>query len=67
MIKFSKRLKEIREESGLSQSKLAKELGFSQSTITKWETGERSPNLEVLVQIAKYFKASTDYLLGIED
>lgn len=64
---FTKRLKELREEKGLTTLQLGKELGFSNASISRWENGERIPNIKVLVEIAKFFKVSTDYLCGLED
>lgn len=64
---FIKRLKEIRKDKGLSMSELANKIGVSTNTISRWERGERIPNLEALVALAKFFKVSTDYLCGLED
>ncbi len=64
---FSEKLKELRLEKGITQTTLAKELGISQAGIAKWETGDRSPDIEYVVIIAKYFGVTTDYLLGLED
>ena len=62
--KFSVRLKELREEKGISQLKLANELKVTQSTIAKWETGDREPSISFLIAIATYFGESIDYLVG---
>ena len=64
---FIKRLKEIRKDKGLSMSELANKIGVSTNTISRWERGERIPNLEALVTLDKFFKVSTDYLCGLED
>lgn len=64
---FYKKLKELREENSLLQKQLANELGVSQVTIARWETGNREPSFDMLIKIAKYFGVSTDYLLGLED
>lgn len=64
---FIKRLKEMRKDKGLSMSELANKIGVSTNTISRWERGERIPNLEALVALAKFFKVSTDYLCGLED
>ena len=65
--KFSIRLKELRELKGLSQSKLANELGYTQPCIGKWEAGTRNPSLDDVIAIAIFFNVSTDYLLGLTD
>ena len=67
MEKFSERLKELRQENGLSQIQLAKETGISKSAIGFWETGERVPSALAIITLAKYFNVSADYLLGLED
>lgn len=64
---FAERIKELREERKLTMSQLAKELGIRQSTISRWERGERLPNLDAIIALAKFFKVSTDYLCGLED
>lgn len=64
---FQVRLKELREKAGLSQSALAKRLGFAQSTIGMWESGKNKPEFDTLTQIADFFHVSVDYLLGRED
>ena len=64
---FPQRLKELRIEKELSQNQLAKETGFSQAAINRWESGLQIPNIEVAIAFAKFFEVSTDYLLGLED
>ena len=67
MNKFSQRLKELREENKLLQKQLASELGVSQVTIARWETGSREPSFDDLIRIARYFSVTTDFLFGLED
>jgi len=62
---FGERLKEIREESKLTQTEFAKVFGTSKSNINKWESGVHAPNLETVVRLAVFFKVPTDYLLGL--
>ena len=61
---FRARLVELRKEKGLSQVGLATELGVDCSTIAKYETGDRLPDLVMLCKLADFFGSSTDYLLG---
>ncbi|KAI4453504.1 seca inner membrane component of sec protein secretion system [Holotrichia oblita] len=56
MNKFAKRLKELREEKGLTQSQLGKATGISQAGIAKWETGDRSPSIDSLIALVKFMK-----------
>ncbi len=65
--KFAKRVAELRLEKNLSQTELAKILEISQTTVAKWENGERKPSVNALIDIANFFDVSTDYLLGIKD
>ena len=64
---FAERLKELREEKGLSIRMLSKEVGYSDVAIGRWESKKQIPNIETLITFAKYFNVSSDYLLGLED
>lgn len=57
------RLNELRKSKGISQLKLALALNTNQNTISRYETGEREPDINTLIQIADYFNVSIDYLL----
>ena len=48
---------------GLKPNPVAKELGLSSATVTKWKNGTL-PQSETLLKIADYFNVTTDYLLG---
>lgn len=61
---FSKRLREIRKKSGLSQEKLAKELEISKSALSYYEKGERIPDIVFLDKVCIYYNVSFDYLMG---
>lgn len=67
MYTFCERLKELREEKNLSYKKLAKETGFSDTALGRWERGTQIPNIETLIVLCQYFKVSSDYMLGLED
>ena len=64
---FKDRLKELREEKGISQSQLAKETGLNQASISLLEGGRRVPTAPTIITLAKYFEVTTDYLLGMTD
>jgi transcriptional regulator with XRE-family HTH domain len=64
---FSIRVKDLREKSGLSMEQLATKLGVSKSRVNMWENNGTIPRGDVLIQLAKYFEVSTDYLLGNDD
>ncbi len=61
------RLKEIRQEKGLTQTKLAQMLSTTQSTVGKYEREEIQLTVDVIIKICKMFEISSDYLLGLED
>lgn len=61
------RLKELRKEKGISQLKLALDLSANQNTISRYETGEREADYEMLIKLADYFNVSIDYLLERTD
>ena len=61
------RLKELREKRRLNQEGLALKLSVSQSTISAYEIGERTPDLETLIAIANFFNVSLDYLVGLSE
>ena len=66
MVEFGNTLKTLRINNNLTQSQLAQQLGLTKSVISAYETGIRMPSYDVLIQIAKKFKVTTDYLLGVE-
>lgn len=64
---LSKRLVEVRKENGYTRKRLAEELGRPYRTITNYETGEHEPGHKYLIEIAKKFGVTIDYLLGLSD
>ena len=63
---LAERLKELRMENNLTQKQVADILKISPSIISGYETGERTPSVEVLLSLSYLYKCSTDYLLGRE-
>lgn len=61
------RLKMLRDEKGLSQSKFAEVLNVSKSSINMYERGEREPGADKLEAIADFFNVDLDYLYGRTD
>ena len=61
------RIKFLREEKGLSQAELAKQLGITRSSVNAWELGISVPSTQYIVELAHIFKVSTDYLLNADD
>lgn len=61
---FATRLRDLREEAGLSMMELAREIGVSDAAVCKWENGLAEPKLSYIIRLAEYFDCSTDYLIG---
>ena len=64
---FSEKLYELRKKEGLSQEELAEKVNVSRQTISKWEMGQSSPEMEKLVNLSKIFDISLDELVGNDD
>lgn len=58
-------LKELRKQKDLTQIELSQKLNLDQTTVSKWELGKAIPDTKTLIELAKLFDVSTDYLLGI--
>lgn len=67
MKEFAIRLKEVRKDSGMSQSDVASEIGVTTSAYSNYEQGIREPSLKILKQICDVLDVSCDYLLGRDD
>lgn len=63
MKEFSKNLKKIRNEKGMSQKALADQLHVERSTVSGWETKDRVPDAEILIRLAAVLNTSIDDLL----
>ena len=59
------RIKVLREDTGMSQSELARKLDVTRSSVNAWEMGLSTPTTHYIVEMAKLFHVSSDYLLGL--
>lgn len=59
------RLRDLREDSDLTQTQIAKILNIRQNTYSQYENGQRQIPIEALIKLAEFYKTSTDYILGI--
>lgn len=67
-MEFNNKLYELRKQKGFSQEELANRLNVSRQTVSKWEVGESTPDMEKLVAISDLFGISLDELVkGEED
>lgn len=63
MMEFNNKLYNLRKQRGLSQEELANRLNVSRQTISKWEVGESTPDMEKLVALSDLFEISLDELV----
>jgi len=59
------RIRDLREDSELSQMKIAEILGMHKTTYARYETGEREIPFNIAISLAKYYSVSLDYLAGL--
>lgn len=64
---IAKNITELRILNNMTQMELAEKLNYSDKTISKWERGDSSPDISVLVEIADMFGVTLDYLVRTEN
>ncbi|UQZ90182.1 XRE family transcriptional regulator [Deltaproteobacteria bacterium Smac51] len=62
---YCNRMRELREDRDKMQKEIAAVLGILQQTYARYESGEREIPIRHLFILAKYYKVSTDYILGL--
>ena len=62
-----KRIRDLREDSDMTQTQIAKMLGMSQTGYSKYETGENDIPTSILLKLADFYGTSVDYILGRTD
>ena len=67
LFSLADRIKSLRESAGLTQAEVARQLGISRSGVNAWEMGLSVPSTQYIVELARKFNVSTDYLLGMKD
>ena len=63
---FSELVKSLRNQKGISQTQLAKEIGVSAGNIGDWEIGRSKPGYAALASLSRFFGVSADYLLELD-
>ena len=63
----AEKVKALREQAGLTQAELARQLGITRSSVNAWEMGISVPSTQYIVELSSIFKVSTDYLLGVDN
>lgn len=66
-MKYSERMRNLREDNDLSQKQIANMLGIAQTTYSQYELEKRPMPIEYLIVLCKYYKVSADYMLGLSE
>ena len=64
---FAENLMTLRKQRGWSQEELGSQIKVTRQTVSKWEMGQSTPELEKLVELSKLFDMSLDQLVGLEE
>ena len=62
---FGLRLKNLRDQRGLSQEEVATRIGKQRATVSGYENNISYPSAEILIKLALLYHTSTDYMLGL--
>ena len=60
-MKFNEKLINLRKKAGLSQEELGYKLNVTRQTVSKWELGQTTPEMDKLIEISKIFNIITKY------
>lgn len=63
-MKVGTKIKEVREERGMTQKELALAIPITEACLCRYEQNERLPKLDILIKISDIFKLPIDYFLG---
>lgn len=63
MMNIADRIQQLRKANGISQEELADQIGVSRQAVSKWESGQSTPDIEKILLLSDYFGTTTDYLL----
>ena len=61
------RIRDLREDSDLTQKQIADYLHIKQNTYSQYENGQRQLPIDALIALAKFYNTSTDYILGLTE
>ena len=59
-------IRSLREQAGYSQSELARRLSVTRSSVNAWESGLSAPTVVYIIELAKLFHVSADFILELE-
>lgn len=60
---IAERIQRLRKARGMSQEELADHMGVSRQAVSRWESGQSTPDLDKVVLLSDFFETTTDYLL----
>ncbi|MCL1806345.1 MAG: helix-turn-helix domain-containing protein [Oscillospiraceae bacterium] len=63
---YQERIRALREDADIKQEQIANMLGVAQNTYSQYELGKRSMPIDYLIVLCKYYKVSSDYVLGLK-
>ena len=66
-LSISQNLRKLREQNGYTQKEIPELLNCTQVTYSNYETGRRCISIQSLIKLAKFYKVSTDYIIGISN
>lgn len=66
-VSYIKRIRDLREDHDKTQQEIADMLGTSQTMYARYERGANELPIRHLITLSKYYKVSTDYILGLKD
>ena len=61
------RIKDLREDNNLTQKEIAEYLHVKQNTYSQYENGQRQIPIDMLIELARFYGVSTDYILELTD
>ncbi len=61
------KIKQLRLANKITQVDLAKHLGVTKQCVSNWENDNIQPSVDILIKLSRFFKVSTDYLLGLDE
>jgi len=65
MVLFGKKLKELRKNQKITQQQLGEAVNVTKVSICCYENGTRTPSVETVIDLARFFNVSLDYLMGM--
>ncbi len=66
LVKIGKFLQELRKEKGMTQEELAEQTGVSRRTVSRWETGNNMPDLDILIELSDFYEVDLREILSGE-